>query len=214
MSFGVMLIDLAGGMVTSVEIFLLTLLFALPLGLAVAVGRMSKNRIVSAVIKFYIAIMRGTPLMLQLIVVYFSPYYIFGFNLTGFRFPAIIIAFSINYAAYFAEIYRSGIEAVPRSQNEAAEVLGYSRSQTFFRIIMPQVIKIILPSITNETITLVKDTSLAFVLAQAEMFTIAKQIAAKDASVGPLMVAGVFYFVFNFIVAFVMDRIEKKLDYY
>ena len=214
MSLGVMLIDLAGGMVTSVEIFLLTLLFALPLGLAVAVGRMSKNRIVSAVIKFYIAIMRGTPLMLQLIVVYFSPYYIFGFNLTGFRFPAIIIAFSINYAAYFAEIYRSGIEAVPRSQNEAAEVLGYSRSQTFFRIIMPQVIKIILPSITNETITLVKDTSLAFVLAQAEMFTIAKQIAAKDASVGPLMVAGVFYFVFNFIVAFVMDRIEKKLDYY
>ena len=214
MSLGVMLIDLAGGMVTSVEIFLLTLLFALPLGLAVAVGRMSKNRIVSAVIKFYIAIMRGTPLMLQLIVVYFSPYYIFGFNLTGFRFPAIIIAFSINYAAYFAEIYRSGIEAVPRSQNEAAEVLGYSRSQTFFRIIMPQVIKIILPSITNETITLVKDTSLAFVLAQAEMFTIAKQIAAKDASVGPLMVAGVFYFVFNFIVAFVMDRIEKKYDYY
>lgn len=214
MSLGVMLIDLAGGMVTSVEIFLLTLLFALPLGLAVAVGRMSKNRIVSAVMKFYIAIMRGTPLMLQLIVVYFSPYYIFGFNLTGFRFPAIIIAFSINYAAYFAEIYRSGIEAVPRSQNEAAEVLGYSRSQTFFRIIMPQVIKIILPSITNETITLVKDTSLAFVLAQAEMFTIAKQIAAKDASVGPLMVAGVFYFVFNFIVAFVMDRIEKKLDYY
>ena len=214
MSLGVMLIDLAGGMVTSVEIFLLTLLFALPLGLAVAVGRMSKNRIVSAVMKFYIAIMRGTPLMLQLIVVYFSPYYIFGFNLTGFRFPAIIIAFSINYAAYFAEIYRSGIEAVPRSQNEAAEVLGYSRSQSFFRIIMPQVIKIILPSITNETITLVKDTSLAFVLAQAEMFTIAKQIAAKDASVGPLMVAGVFYFVFNFIVAFVMDRIEKKLDYY
>ena len=214
MSLGVMLIDLAGGMVTSVEIFLLTLLFALPLGLAVAVGRMSKNRIVSAVMKFYIAIMRGTPLMLQLIVVYFSPYYIFGFNLTGFRFPAIIIAFSINYAAYFAEIYRSGIEAVPRSQNEAAEVLGYSRSQTFFRIIMPQVIKIILPSITNETITLVKDTSLAFVLAQAEMFTIAKQIAAKDASVGPLMVAGVFYFIFNFIVAFVMDRIEKKLDYY
>ena len=214
MSLGVMLIDLAGGMVTSVEIFLLTLLFALPLGLAVAVGRMSKNRIVSAVMKFYIAIMRGTPLMLQLIVVYFSPYYIFGFNLTGFRFPAIIIAFSINYAAYFAEIYRSGIEAVPRSQNEAAEVLGYSRSQSFFRIIMPQVVKIILPSITNETITLVKDTSLAFVLAQAEMFTIAKQIAAKDASVGPLMVAGVFYFVFNFIVAFVMDRIEKKLDYY
>lgn len=201
-------------MFTSVEIFLLTLLFSLPLGLLVALGRMSKNRILSAIVKFYIAIMRGTPLMLQLIVVYFAPFYIFGINLSGFRFPAIIIAFSINYAAYFAEIYRGGIEAIDKGQYEAAQVLGYSKTGTFFKIIMPQVIKIIMPSVTNETITLVKDTSLAFVLAQAEMFTIAKQIAAKEASVGPLMVAGIFYFVFNFVVAFGMDRIEKKLDYY
>ena len=214
MKLGVMLAQLAEGSLTSIAIFLLTLLFALPLGLVVAFGRMSKNRIVSSIVRIYIAIMRGTPLMLQLIVVYFAPYYIFGLNLTGFRFPAIIIAFSINYAAYFAEIYRGGIEAIPKGQYEAAEVLGYTKDQTFFRIILPQVIKIVLPSITNEVITLVKDTSLAFVLAQAEMFTIAKQIAAKEASVGPLMVAGVFYFVFNFLVAFVMERIEKKLDYY
>ncbi len=209
-----MLTQLTQGMFTSVEIFLLTLLFSLPLGLLVALGRMSKNRILSAIVKFYIAIMRGTPLMLQLIVVYFAPFYIFGINLSGFRFPAIIIAFSINYAAYFAEIYRGGIEAIDKGQYEAAQVLGYSKTGTFFKIIMPQVIKIIMPSVTNETITLVKDTSLAFVLAQAEMFTIAKQIAAKEASVGPLMVAGIFYFVFNFVVAFGMDRIEKKLDYY
>ena len=214
MTLGVMIIDLAKGMLTSIEIFLLTLVFSQPLGLLVSLGRMSKNRIVSTVIKAYIAVMRGTPLMLQLIVVYFATFYIFGFNLTGFRFPAIIIAFSINYAAYFAEIYRGGIEAIPKEQYEAAEVLGYTRAQTFFRIILPQVVKIVLPSVTNEIITLVKDTSLAFVLAQAEMFTIAKQIAAKEASVGPLMVAGVFYFIFNFVVAFVMERIEKKLDYY
>ncbi len=214
MKLNVMISQLTEGMLVSVEIFLLTLLFSLPLGLLVAFGRMSKKKILSAVVKFYIAIMRGTPLMLQLIVVYFAPYYIFGLNLSGFRFPAIIIAFSVNYAAYFAEIYRGGIEAIPKGQYEAAQVLGYNKAQTFFRIIFPQVIKIITPSVTNETITLVKDTSLAFVLAQAEMFTIAKQIAAKEASVGPLMVAGVFYFVFNYVVAFVMERIEKKLDYY
>ncbi|MCR5507434.1 MAG: amino acid ABC transporter permease [Lachnospiraceae bacterium] len=214
MKLSVMLTQLGRGMLVSEEIFLLTLLFSLPLGLLVAFGRMSKNRILSAAVKFYIAIMRGTPLMLQLIVVYFAPYYIFGLNLDGFRFPAIIIAFSVNYAAYFAEIYRGGIEAIPKGQYEAANVLGYSRMQTFFRVIFPQVVRIIMPSVTNETITLVKDTSLAFVLAQAEMFTIAKQIAAKEASVGPLMVAGLFYFVFNYIVAFVMERIEKRLSYY
>ena len=214
MKLGIMLTQLAQGMLTSVEIFLLTLFFSLPLGLLVAFGRMSKNKPLSAIVKVYIAIMRGTPLMLQLIVVYFAPFYIFGMNLSGFRFPAIIIAFSVNYAAYFAEIYRGGIEAIDKGQYEAAQVLGYSKFRTFFRIILPQVLKIITPSVTNETITLVKDTSLAFVLAQAEMFTIAKQIAAKEASVGPLMVAGAFYFVFNLVVAFVMDRIEKRLDYW
>ncbi len=214
MSLGVMFSQLSEGMIVSVEIFLLTLLFSMPLGLLVSFGRRSKNKIVSGLVKIYIAIMRGTPLMLQLIVVYFAPFYVFGIEIRGFRFPAIIIAFSINYAAYFAEIYRGGIEAIPKGQYEAAQVLGYSKAQTFFRIILPQVIKIVLPSITNETITLVKDTSLAFVLAQAEMFTIAKQIAAKEASVMPLMAAGLFYFIFNFIVAFIMDRAEKHYNYY
>ncbi len=214
MAFSVMLQQLGQGMVVSVGIFLLTLLLSLPLGLLVAFGRMSKNGIIRGIIKFYISIMRGTPLMLQLIVVYFAPYYIFGWSINGYRFPAIIIAFAVNYAAYFAEIYRGGIESMPKGQYEAAEVLGFTKAQTFFKIILPQVIKRILPSVTNEVITLVKDTSLAFVLAQAEMFTIAKQIAAKEASIIPLMVAGLFYYVFNFLVAIGMERIEKKLDYY
>lgn len=207
--------QLSGGMVVSIEIFLLTLLFSLPLGLIVSFGRMSKNKIIQGIVKIYIAIMRGTPLMLQLIVVYFAPYYVFGVKISqSYRFVAVIIAFSINYAAYFAEIYRSGIESMPVGQYEAAKVLGYSKSQTFFKIIFPQVIKRILPPVTNETITLVKDTSLAFVIAVAEMFTIAKQISAKQASVSALMVAGLFYFVFNYVVAFIMECIEKKLSYY
>ena len=214
MGFDVMLSQLGSGLVVTVEIFLLTLLFSLPLGMVVAFGRMSKNKIILTITNIYISIMRGTPLMLQLIVVYFAPYYVFGINIGGFRFPAIIIAFSINYAAYFAEIYRGGIESMPKGQYEAAEVLGYSKSQTFTKIILPQVIKRVLPSVTNEVITLVKDTSLAFVLAQAEMFTMAKQIAAKEASIMPLMVAGLFYFIFNAVVAFGMDKLEKKMNYY
>lgn len=210
-----MLSQLTGGMMVSIEIFLLTLLFSLPLGLVVAFGRMSKNGIIKGIVKIYIAIMRGTPLMLQLIVVYFAPFYVFGIKISqSYRFVAVIIAFSINYAAYFAEIYRAGIESIPIGQYEAAKVLGYSRVQTFFKIIFPQVVKRILPPVTNETITLVKDTSLAFVIAVAEMFTIAKQIAAKQASVSALMVAGLFYFIFNYVVAFAMEALEKKLSYY
>ncbi len=210
-----MLQQLGQGMVVSVEIFVLTLLFSLPLGLVVAFGRMSKNVVGSFFVKIYIAIMRGTPLMLQLIVVYFSPYYVFGIKISqSYRFVATIIAFSINYAAYFAEIYRAGIESMPVGQYEAAKVLGFNKVQTFFKIILPQVIKRILPPVTNETITLVKDTSLAFVIAVTEMFTIAKQISAKEANVIPLMVAGVFYFIFNYVVAYIMERIEKKLSYY
>ena len=214
MSTVTMLMQLGKGMISTAEIFFLTLLFSLPLGLVIAFGRMSKRGLVRGISKFYISIMRGTPLMLQLLVVYFAPYYLFRLNLRGYRFPAIILAFSINYAAYFAEIYRGGIESMAIGQYEAAKVLGYNRAQTFFKIILPQVIKRILPAITNETITLVKDTSLAFVLAQAEMFTMAKQIAAKDTSMVPLMVAGLFYYIFNLVVAFVMERIEKAMNYY
>lgn len=207
--------QLSEGFLVTVEIFALTLLFSLPLGMLVAFGRMSRCKIVKLIAKLYISVMRGTPLMLQIIVVYFGPYYMFRLKMgTGYRFPAVIIAFVINYAAYFAEIYRSGIESMPRGQYEAAEVLGYSKAQTFVRIILPQVIKRVLPSITNETITLVKDTSLAFTISIAEMFTVAKQIGAAQTSVVPLLAAGIFYYVFNLIVATVMEYIEKRLSYY
>ena len=215
MSIQMMLLQLGKGMIVSVEIFILTLLFSLPLGLVVSFGRMSKNFIVRTITKVYISIMRGTPLMLQLLVVYFAPYYVFGIKISaGYRFVAVILAFVINYAAYFAEIYRSGIESMPVGQYEAAKVLGYNKLQTFFKIILPQVIKRILPSVTNEIITLVKDTSLAFAIAQAEMFTIAKQIAASQTSVMPLMMAGVYYYVFNLIVAVIMEKVEKAFSYY
>ena len=207
--------QLSEGFLVTVEIFALTLLFSLPLGMLVAFGRMSRCKIVKLIAKLYISVMRGTPLMLQIIVVYFGPYYMFRLKMgTGYSFPAVIIAFVIHYAAYFAEIYRSGIESMPKGQYEAAEVLGYSKAQTFVRIILPQVIKRVLPSITNETITLVKDTSLAFTISIAEMFTVAKQIGAAQTSVVPLLAAGIFYYVFNLIVATVMEYIEKRLSYY
>lgn len=207
--------QLSSGMLITIEIFAATLLFSLPLGLLVAFGRMSKIGIIRILIKAYISIMRGTPLMLQLMVVYFGPYYLFGIKITNeYRLIATIIGFSINYAAYFAEIYRGGIESMPIGQYEAAKVLGYNKVQTFFRIIFPQVVKRIMPSVTNEVITLVKDTSLAMVLAVTEMFTTAKQIAASQTSMVPLIAAGIFYYIFNLIVAVGMEFAEKKLDYY
>lgn len=210
-----MLLQLGEGMITSAEVFFLTLLFALPLGLLVAFGRMSRFSPVRNLMRLYISIMRGTPLMLQLMLVYFGPYYLFEVRLAPwYRFVAVILGFSLNYAAYFAEIYRSGIEGIPKGQYEAAKILGYTRAKTFIRIILPQVIKQILPPVTNEVITLVKDTSLAFVIAISEMFTIAKEIAAAQTNVVPLLAAGVFYFIFNAIVAFAMSRIEKALSYY
>lgn len=215
MSLQMMLLQLGEGMLVSVEIFLLTLIVSLPLGLLIAFGRMSKNPILCWITKVYISIMRGTPLMLQLLVVYFAPFYLFHVQIGGgYRFMAVIIAFSINYAAYFAEIYRSGIEGIPVGQHEAAKVLGYSRIQTFWKIIFPQMAKRVIPPVTNEIITLVKDTSLAFVLAYTEMFTLAKQIVSSEASLIPLFIAGLFYYVFNFLVAMVMERIEKKMSYY
>lgn len=209
------LIQLMGGMLTSVQIFVVTLIFSLPLGLVVAFGRMSANRVVRTIVKGYISVMRGTPLMLQLMVVYFGPYYIFGLKLgSGYRLWAALIGFVINYAAYFAEIYRSGIQSMPQGQYEAAKILGYSRGQTFFKIILPQVIKRILPSVTNEVITLVKDTSLAFTLSVMEMFSIAKMLAASQSNMIPFIAAGLFYYVFNLIVALAMEGLEKKLNYY
>ncbi|WP_313133819.1 amino acid ABC transporter permease [Anaerocolumna sp.] len=215
MNIAVMFFELGKGFITTVEIFVLTLIFSLPLGLIISFGRMSKNSILRTITKFYISVMRGTPLMLQLIVVYFGPFYVFGLQLgRSYRFIAVILAFVLNYAAYFAEIYRSGIESMPKGQYEAAKVLGYTKGQTFFKIILPQVIKRVMPSITNETITLVKDTSLAFVLSIVEMFTTAKQIAASETTIIPLMVAGLYYYIFNLAVALGMEQIERKLNYY
>ena len=210
-----MVMQLAGGMFVSIQIFVVTLLFSLPLGMIVAFGRMSKNKLIQMITKAYISVMRGTPLMLQLMVVYFGPYYLLGIKVSNsYRLIAVLIGFVINYAAYFAEIYRSGIQSMPVGQYEAAQMLGYSKSQTFFKIILPQVIKRILPSVTNEVITLVKDTSLAFTVSVMEMFTIAKALASSQASMIPFVAAGIFYYVFNFIVAVAMELIEKKLSYY
>lgn len=206
---------LASGMLATLLIFVLTLVFSIPLGMLLMFIRTSKVKLVRWIAKIYISIMRGTPLMLQLLVVFFGPYYIFGITLSySYRFYAVIIGFALNYAAYFAEIFRSGIEAIPGGQYEAAEVLGYTKTQTFIRIVLPQMIGIVLPPVTNEVITLVKDTSLAFALAYTEMFTLAKQIAAANASIMPLFVAGVFYYIFNFAVAWIMENIEKKMHYY
>ena len=215
MTVGKMVSQLAGGMFVSIQLFLVTLIFSLPLGMAVAFGRMSKNRLLQGVVKAYISIMRGTPLMLQLMVVYFGPYYLFKIKITNsYRIWAAWIGFVVNYAAYFAEIYRSGIQSMPAGQYEAAKLLGYSKPQTFFKIILPQVIKRILPSVTNEVITLVKDTSLAFTISVLEMFAIAKALASSQTSLIPFVAAGVFYYLFNLVVAMAMDFAERKLAYY
>lgn len=214
-SIGKIVKQLFIGMWATLKIFVLTLLFSMPLGLLLCAVRMSRFKVLQWIAKIYISIMRGTPLMLQLLVVFFAPYYVFHISTPySYRFCAVIIGFSLNYAAYFAEIYRGGIQSISQGQREAAMVMGYNRVQTFFKIIFPQMVKRVLPSVTNEIITLVKDTSLAFALAYTEMFTVAKQIAASQASLMPLFVAGVFYYIFNFIVAYLMELIEKKLDYY
>lgn len=214
MTFSTMLSTMAAGMLRTCGIFFLTLLGSLPLGMIVCLLRKSKHALVRTIVKIYISIMRGTPLMLQLLVWYFGPYYLFRLPIGGWRFPAIIFGFVVNYAAYFAEIYRGGIESIPIGQYEAAEVLGYTKGRTFFRIILPQVVKRILPAVTNEVITLVKDTSLAFTLAYSEVFSLAKQISASQTSFVPFVIAGVFYYIANYAVAFAMERIEKALNYY
>ena len=209
-----MMIKMSEGLGRTCAIFFLTLIIAMPLGMVVALLRMSKNKVVSNVTRFIISVLRGTPLMLQLLAVTYGPYYLFGISVSRNKLIPVVIAFAINYAAYFAEIYRGGIESMPVGQYEAADVLGYTKAKTFMRIILPQVIKRIMPSITNEIVTLVKDTSMAFTVSYQEIFTIGKEIANSQTSFVPFIVAGVFYFVFNAIVDFVMGRVEKRLDYY
>ena len=209
-----MMLKMSEGLGRTCAIFFLTLLFALPLGMLVALLRMSKSKVISGVVRFFISVLRGTPLMLQLLAVTYGPYYLFGIAISRNKLIPVVIAFAINYAAYFAEIYRGGIESIPAGQYEAAQVLGYTKLQTFLRIILPQVVKRILPSVTNEVITLVKDTSIAFTVSYQEMFTIGKQIANSQTSFLPFVVAGVFYFVFNALVDFAMGKAEKSLAYY
>ncbi len=209
---------LSEGLGYSVLIFLFTVLFSIPLGLLICFGRMSRLKPLALLFRVYISVMRGTPLMLQLFVVYFSPHYIFRIPLRNmgdhWMFLSVIIGFVLNYAAYFAEIYRSGIASMSRGQYEAAKVLGLGRRKTFFIIILPQVVRRILPSMTNEIITLVKDTSLAFAIGQVEMFTMAKKLASHDVSMQPYVVAAIIYYIFNALVAAGMARLEKRYSKY
>ncbi|TJW11423.1 amino acid ABC transporter permease [Parvibacter caecicola] len=215
MEFGVMMGILLGGLQLTVAIFFITLIGALPLGVVVALARMSRFKPLSLVARFYISILRGTPLMLQLMAIMFGPYYLFGLEMgADWKFGACAIGFILNYAAYFAEIYRSGIQSIPRGQYEAASVLGYTKAQTFMKIVLPQVIKRILPAMGNEIITLVKDTSLAFVLGIMEMFNAAKALAAREVSMVPYAIAALIYWVFCLLIEFVMNKVEKRLDYY
>ena len=214
MNLSTMILKMSEGLGNTCAIFFLTLLFSLPLGMVFALLRMSKSKVVSSVMRFIISILRGTPLMLQLLAVTYGPYYLFGVSVSQNKLIPVVIAFAINDAAYVAEIYRGGIESMPIGQYEAANVLGYTKMQTFMHIILPQVVKRIMPSITNEVVTLVKDTSIAFCVSYQELFTIGKMIANSETSFTPFLIAGVFYFLFNAIVDLVMGRIEKRLDYY
>ena len=215
MELATMLELLGSGLVLTLQVFVTTLVGALPLGVVVALCRMSRFKPLALITRFYISVMRGTPLMLQLMALMFGPYYLFGMQLgPDWKYWACSIGFIINYAAYFGEIYRSGLQSIPRGQYEAAEVLGYTRAQTFMKIILPQVAKRILPAMSNEVITLVKDTSLAFVVGIMEMFSAAKALAASEVSMVPYAIAALIYWVFCLLIEFILNRVEKRLDYY
>ena len=218
-----LIVTLAGGILPTVRIFVFTILLSVPLGILLAAGRVSKYRIVKAPISVYIYIIRSTPLMLQLLFAYFlvsqlewtKPLQlIFGDKRADFPRRCIIYMFSLNYAAYFAEIFRGGIQAIPVGQKEAAKVLGMNRMQSFFRIQLPQIFKTVMPSLTNELVTLVKDTSLANIIAVSELFRAAKNEASRTASVEPLFVAGLFYLLMNGVVTLVFSHLTRRMDYY
>lgn len=196
----------------TLAIFFLTLALSLPLGMLVAKGRMSRRRLLRAPLSFYIYIMRATPLMLQIMFIYFLLPQVLPFRVD--RFWAVILAFVINYAAYFAEIFRSGIQAIPVGQTEAARTLGYSNAQTFFRILLPQVVKQVLLPVTNEVITLVKDTALASTVAVVDLMTVAKKQVSSSSSIEPYLVAIVFYLLLNGVAEQLCKLAERKLNYY
>lgn len=207
-----LVLSMQDGLVATLTIFASTLLFSLPLGLLVALLRMNRHRAVSVPVSLYILVMRGTPLMLQIFAIYFAIPMWTGMNLD--RMTATILAFSLNYAAYFAEIFRGGIQSIPVGQTEAGQVLGLTRGQTFLHVVMPQVIKRVLLPVSNEVITLVKDTSLANIIAVAELFRAAKNEASRTASVEPLFVAGLFYLLMNGVVTLFFSRMNRRLAYY
>ena len=214
MEFATMMELLLSGLAFTLQIFVTTLIGSLPLGVLVAFGRMSRFKPVALVTRFYISVMRGTPLMLQLMALMFGPYYLFSLQMgQDWKYFACAIGFIVNYAAYFAEIYRSGIQSIPPGQYEAAAVLGYSRTQTFMKIVLPQVVKRILPPMGNEVITLVKDTSLANVIANKEIIMMAKEYSAKGL-IWPLFSTALFFLVFVGALTLLLDWAEKKMDYF
>ena len=214
MSLLTMIIKMSEGLGKTCAIFFLTLLFSLPLGMLVALLRMSKNKVISAVTRFFITVLRGTPLMLQLLAVTYGPYYLFGANVARNKLIPVVIAFAINYAAYFSEIFRGGIQSISRGQYEAGQVLGMSKKQIFSRIVLPQVVKRIVPPMSNEIITLIKDTALARCIMVAEIVQKAYELASTKAIIWPLFFTGVFYLLFNGLLTIIFGKIEKKLSYY
>ena len=204
--------SMSSGFANTLTIFFLTLVFSIPLGMVLALVRMSKRRVVSMPVALYILVMRGTPLMLQLFAIYFALPMLFGVNLD--RMAATVLAFSLNYAAYFAEIFRGGMMSIPVGQHEACQVLGFTKLQAFFHVVLPQVVKRVLLPVSNEVITLVKDTSLANIIAVSELFRAAKNEASRTASVEPLFVAGLFYLAMNGVVTLVFSYLTRRFDYY
>ena len=210
-----MIVKMGEGLSKTCAIFSLTLLFSLPLGMIVALLRMSKSKIISGITRFFISILRGTPLMLQLMVVFYGPKLLLGVTVPGnWRFTAVIVAFVINYAAYFSEIYRGGIESIPVGQYEAGQVLGLTKTQTFFKVVLFQVVKRIMAPMSNEVITLVKDTSLANVIAVGELIMSAQNIVKVYAIIWPLFYTAIFYLIFCGVLTLLFNALEKKLNYY
>lgn len=203
---------LFSGIGTTLEIFIISLVLSIPFGILIALGRNSKNKVLSGIMNLYILIIRGTPIMLQIIFVYFAPYYLFKISYD--RFLAINLALILNYGAYFAEIFRTGINSIPKGQYEAAFTLGMSKKTTFFRIVLPQVVKRILPAMSNEVISLTKTTSLAQIIGVTEMFALAQKQASFQFSIMPLCIAGVFYLLLCGIITVIFHYFEKRLSYY
>ena len=211
-AFMKLVLSMQDGFMNTLTIFFMTLLFSIPLGMVLALLRMNRRKIVSMPVSLYILVMRGTPLMLQIFAIYFAIPMFLGMNLD--RMTATILAFSLNYAAYFAEIFRGGMMSIPVGQHEACQVLGMTKMQSFFHIVLPQVTKRVLLPVSNEVITLVKDTSLANIIAVSELFRAAKNEASRTASVEPLFVAGLFYLLMNGVVTLVFSYLTRRMDYY